>query len=422
MFKLKNSFAVMCGASWYPWLVLLMSCLFLFYKYIAQFSPSVMTSDLMLQFHLHAAGLGGLAACYFYSYLVAQLFAGPLLDRYSARYLSCGSLLLMSFGLFGFAYANNLAAAYFFRLLMGVGAAFATVSYLKLAAVWFSEKLYNLVAGLLATAASFGVLTSQMPLAVSVAHYGWRHTLLYAAFLGFFVTALYWLCVRDKSKVNLTDDLQLTGGLDFAGLKQLVASKKVWLLACYSGFAWAPLAVFGGLWGDPFLQATYNLTITQASSLVTVAFIGLAFGGPVCGYVASKLNNRWLLMFAGLGLSLFSVCYVVFGNNHPLFLLAAALFLFGFGTGAFMLGFAFGKSWYPVSIMASFVALINTGDVIVTAASEPFIGKLLDHFWQGKVVNGVRMYSAHSYHLAMATLPVFLLLAMVALFYIKKLE
>jgi MFS family permease len=422
MFKLKNSLAVMRSASWYPWLVLLMSCLFLFYKYIAQFSPSVMTNDLMQQFNLHATGLGGLAACYFYSYLVAQLFAGPLLDRYSARYLSFVALLLISLGLFGFAHADHLKAAYFFRLLMGVGAAFATVSYLKLAAVWFSEKLYNLVAGLLATAASFGALTSQTPLAFSVAHYGWRHTLLYAALLGFFVAVLYWFFVRDKSKVNLTDDLQLTPSFNFTGLKQLVKSKKVWFLTVYSGFAWAPLAVFGGLWGNPFLQATYNLTITQASGMVTVAFVGLAFGGPVCGYVASKLNKRLLVMFAGLVLSFFSVTYVVFANSHSLLLLAIALFVFGFGTGAFMLGFAFGKSWFPVSIMASFVALVNTGDGLFTAASEPFVGKLLDYFWQGKIVNGVRIYSVHSYHLAMTTLPVFLLLAMVALFYVKESE
>ena len=108
-----------------------------------------MTDDLMRQFHVHGAGLGNLAATYFYTYLVTQLFAGPLLDRYSP-YLTAGALLVCALGMLDFTHANSLLAAQLSRGLVGVGAAFATVSYLKLAANWFSAKRYATVAGLLA--------------------------------------------------------------------------------------------------------------------------------------------------------------------------------------------------------------------------------------------------------------------------------
>ena len=45
-------------------------------------------------------------------------------------------------------------------MLMGVGAAFATVGYLKLTALWFTDSMYNIIAGLLATAASLGSISS----------------------------------------------------------------------------------------------------------------------------------------------------------------------------------------------------------------------------------------------------------------------
>ena len=54
----------------YPWIVFLLGACFFFYKYFVQVSPSVMTTDLMRDFHLNGAGLGNLSACYFYSYLI----------------------------------------------------------------------------------------------------------------------------------------------------------------------------------------------------------------------------------------------------------------------------------------------------------------------------------------------------------------
>ena len=421
MFKLQNM-------KLYPWLVVAMSCLFLFYKYLAQVSPSVMTNDLMRTFHMHATGLGSLAACFLYSYLLTQLFAGPLLDRFSVRLLSAGSLLLISFSFFAFAHSHSLLLAYVSRMLMGVGAAFATVSYLKLAAVWFSARQYSLVAGFLATAASAGGMFSQVPLALSVKHFGWQHTLLYCGELGVVVCLVYFLFVRDDKEEFASlhcmqdDDNSNSGGLNFFALKEMLLSRKVWLLTLYSGLAWAPLAVFGGLWGNPFLQTVYMVSKTEASRLIALAFLGLAVGGPLAGYAAKKLNTLFPVMLAGLCLSLVCVSMVVFARSHDLAFVGANLFLFGLGTGAFMLGFSFGKKWFNAALMATFVGVVNTGDALFTAVTEPMVGKVLDLNWAGKVSNGVHVYSAHSYELAMMLLPVFLLLALLTLLFVKKYE
>ena len=51
--------------SFYPWLVMLLCAAFLFYKYILQVFPGIITENLMSEFHITGAGLGKLAACYF---------------------------------------------------------------------------------------------------------------------------------------------------------------------------------------------------------------------------------------------------------------------------------------------------------------------------------------------------------------------
>lgn len=49
----------------YPWVVIALTAAFLFYKYILQVSPSIMTEDLMRVFHIQGTGLGNLAASFF---------------------------------------------------------------------------------------------------------------------------------------------------------------------------------------------------------------------------------------------------------------------------------------------------------------------------------------------------------------------
>ena len=401
----------------YAWLIVLMSSLYLLYKYMIQVSPSVMTSDLMRQFNLHATGLGNLASCYFYTYLVVQFVAGPILDRYSPRIVSAAAILVMAGAVFGFAHASSLSQALIYRALMGVGAAFATVSYLKLAASWFSSKQYSLVAGLLATAASVGAMLGEAPLALAVTKLGWQHTLYMCAIAGLVISIIYALVVRDKD----SDETSTEGPkhVSWSAIRKLLSSHKAWTLTFYSGLAWAPMAVFGGLWGDPFLQTMYGISNTQAASLITIAFLGLAIGGPLFGYLANRNQKQFKMMFIGLVLSMLALLVVLFDPIHNAIIAAIALFLFGMGTGAFMLGFALGRIWFGAALTASMVALVNTGDALFGAISEPIIGKLLDHFWDGKMHAGVRVFNLHNYHISMLMLPLYLICALLLLLWLK---
>ena len=46
--------------------------------------------------------------------------------------------------------------------------------------------------------------------------------------------------------------------------------------------------------------------------------------------------------------------------NFSLWMLGALLFIFGFSTGAFMLGFALGRELNKITVAATIIALINT--------------------------------------------------------------
>ena len=404
----------------YPWLVIFFCALFLFYKYILQVSPSVMTSELMQSFHIHAAGLGNLAATFFYAYLVVQLFAGPLLDRFSPRILMSFAILMCAIGTIIFSVANMLWVAAIGRMMVGVGAAFATVGYMKMAAIYFPPHRFALVGGLLATAAMIGAMLGETPLALMVHAFGWQNSLFYIGFTGAALALFFLIIVQDKKDTHLLDSpaegqLRLNKNDFLSVLKR----KQNWLLAFYSGMAFAPVAVFGGLWGNPFLQAVYHTDAITTANFISLIFLGLAIGGPVLGYVSDRLQNRLGVMCFGSVISLVSIALVIY-CYLPFFALRLALLCFGFGTGAFMLGFATGKDINPPMLAATVVALINTGDAIFGAVTEPFIGKLLDVFWRGGHAFGARIYAVASYREALTILVVYLAAALSLLFWLRQ--
>ena len=125
-------------------------------------------------------------------------------------------------------------------------------------------------------------------------------------------------------------------------------------------------------------------------------------------------------MFWGLALSLLCLTSALYLPNLSLSLEGTLLFLFGFGTGAFMIGFTIGKELNSVVLAASVIGLINTGDALFGAFSEPLAGKLLDVFWHGKMVAGSPVFSLHDYHLSLLMLPAYLVLALVMLLFLRK--
>ena len=325
----------------YPVLVICLAAAFLFYKYVLQIYPSIITVQLMQQFHLTGAGLGGLAATFYYTYMITQLFVGFLLDRYSTRWLTSLAIFTCALGVLLFSQSQTLLWAGISRGLMGVGVAFATVSYMKLAAVWFPPKQYAFVSGLLATAAMSGAVFGQAPLAWLISLFGWQCCLSIVGIAGFGLSFLFCSIVRDDPGYLQQKSPQ--SSLSFKEMMQVFKSKQNWLLTLYGGLAFAPVAVFGGLWGNPFLEMAYQLSKTQAASMVSLVFIGLGLGSPLLGLLSDRLNNRRHVMLVSTLVSCIAITLVLYCHPLSTGFLSTLLFIFGFGLGAFMLVLQWGK-------------------------------------------------------------------------------
>lgn len=397
--------------TFYPWLIWSLGSLFLFYKYVLQVAPSVMVEHLMSAFHLNGAQLGNLVAFYFYAYVIMQIPAGILLDYYSPRYLISLSILLCAAGAFLFGHSTTVPMAITGRVLIGIGGAFSAIGTLKLVTNWFPPKMFALVGGLMLSMGMLGAVGGEAPLAELVKLLGWRPSLIYNAVFGIIFAFIFWLIVRDNNSPSTTTSAKRTPLL--SSIKLVMKNPQAWLVALYSGLAFAPIPAFAGLWGVPYIAQSYGLSHTDAAALVSLIFIGFAVGSPVGGWLSDRIGKRKPILVYSTAVSLVLVCIIIYDTQLPYWLFESLLLCFGFSISFFFSSFALIKEICSIGAAATAIGFINMFNALGGAISEPAIGQLLDSGWSGKMLHGARVFSAHDYKWALVLLPASLLLALI---------
>jgi MFS family permease len=406
---------------WKAWVIWGLSALFMFYKYALEVSPSVMTGTLMSSFQISGAQLGVLAATYFYAYLLLQIPAGFLIDRFGPRKMTTLAIAICAAGSFVFSNANTLFVAEIGRFFIGAGGAFAAVNCLKLTANWFPFRQFAFMAGFMMTIAMLGAVGGQAPLANFIEVAQWRPAMRYIAFAGFILALLFWIIVRDKAPDHKQEKMLSSERISLMiGLKQILASSQSWWLSIYSGFAFAPVMVFGGLWGVAFLREAYHLSETIAAQQVSLIFIGFAVGAPLFGYLSDRVGRRKGVMFWGTLGSLFTLSAVIYMPGWSVVLISTLLFLFGFCISSFLLCFTMIREVSAPILAATAIGFMNAFDALFGAISDPLTGKILDAQWAGQTIDGARIFSVEAYKSAFITLPIFLIIAIVSLWKIKE--
>jgi MFS family permease len=405
----------------HSWVIWLLSALFMFYKYALEVSPSVMTSTLMSTFKISGTALGNLAACYFYAYLLLQIPAGLLLDKIGPRKVTTLAIVLCAIGSMTFARADSLLVAGIGRFLTGAGAAFAAVNCLKLIANWFPQKQFAFMAGLMMTVAMLGAVGGQAPLAAFIDAMDWRYAMEFIGIAGLVLAALFWLTVRDLSPEHKKEKHIVSQSVSFVdSLKRVLKNRQAWWLSAYSGFAFAPVMIFGGLWGVAFISEAFGISSNMAAQSVSLIFIGFAVGAPVLGWFSDWLGRRVIVMFWGTLLALITISAVIYAPGLTRSSLTFLLFLFGFSISSFLLCFTMIREISLPILAATAIGFMNAFDALFGAFSDPLTGKFLDIGWDGRLVEGARVFSVSAYKAAFLTLPAYLIISLLTLLRIKE--
>lgn len=394
-------------------------------SFFHRFAPAAIAGDLQQTFQASGAQLGGLAATYFYVYMLMQIPTGILVDTWGARRVVALGGLIAGIGSILFGLADTLMGASAGRLLVGLGVSVTFISLLKLNASWFQDRYFASMTGASILLGNMGSLLAAAPLAWSLGLVTWRVVFVSVGVLSLLLAVLAWSLVRNSPReVGLPSMRELEGhaahpdreGYWYDGLWVVLKNRATWPgLWVNLGLA-GSLFAFAGLWAVPFLRDVYGMQRAVATYHTTLLLLGFALGAFFIGTLSDWMGKRKPLMI--IGAFLYTLCWLplLLGAPMSLSLSYTLFFVMGLCAPSFTLSWACAKEANPPALSGMSTSVVNVGGFLGTAILQPLVGWAID---RSHAVSESTL-GLHDYQLGMLILMSFSVLGLVATLWVHE--
>ncbi|WP_082191546.1 MFS transporter [Cellvibrio sp. pealriver] len=334
-------------------------------NYADRATISIAGSDIASDLGLSPIEMGYIFSAFAWSYVLAQIPGGWLLDKFGSRLTYFASIFLWStFTLLqGFVGFLTGGAAFIMlivlRLLVGAAEAPAFPGNSRITSAWFPTHERGLAASIFNSAQYFATVAFAPLMGWMVHSYGWQSIFFFMGALGI-VLAGIWLKTIFSPKqhprvnaselryieeggalVDLDNSTQQNQRVDtFKCIKELLASRM--LLGVYIGqYCINSLTYFFLTWFPVYLVQERGMSILQAGFLASLPAIAGFLGGVSGGWLSDRLTKKgYSLTFARklpivvgmlMSTSMIACNYV---DTDTLVIAIMSLAYFGKGVGA----------------------------------------------------------------------------------------
>lgn len=282
-----------------------------FLSYLYRTANAVIGPILTAELALDAGSLGLLTSAYFLSFAAAQLPLGMLLDRFGARRVESGLLLIAATGAATFAIGKSIGDLAFSRALIGLGVSACLMAAFKAFSLWFPADRQASLTGWIMTSGGLGALAATAPLEAALQVAGWREIFVGLAGLTLLVAIWLFLSVPERTDGAMPEPL----AAQWAGVRQVFASAHFWR------FAPLGLTLVGGfmavqsLWSVSWLMQVNGYARAVAADHMAGMSAAMLIAYLLIGLLATGLARRGIkplmLLAGGLGLSLLTLALIV---------------------------------------------------------------------------------------------------------------
>ncbi len=366
--------------------------------------------------------MGYMFSAFSWAYVLAQIPAGWLLDRFGARRMYAASIFAWSFFTFlqstlgTVAFFGSVATVLFMmRFCVGVAESPAFPANAKVVAAWFPKSERG-VATALFNSAQYCAAVVFTPLMAWVVHAtGWHHVYIWLGSFGIVLSAAWLFVVKSPVRHPRVNEAELAyiregGGIvemDEAGekagkgtrdqtwnyVKQLLSNRM--LLGVYLGqYCLSVMTYFFLTWFPVYLVQARGMSILKAGFVASLpaicGFIGGILGGLISDILVKKGYSltiaRKIPIVAGLLLSS-SIVICNYIDAEWLIIAFMALAFFGKGVGA--LGWAVMSDTAPFAAMGLAGSIFNLFGNIAGIVTPIAIGYIV---YETKSFNGALFF------------------------------
>ncbi|KIG03140.1 MFS transporter [Caballeronia concitans] len=382
------------------------------FNYADRATLSVTGAAMRAEFGFDAIRMGYIFSAFSWAYVLSQVPAGWLLDRFGARRVYAASIFLWSLftllqsaiGVLGSA-AAAVSALFALRFMMGAAEAPAFPANAKVVASWFPTKERGTASAIFNSAQYFAAVVFT-PLMAWLTHaFGWHHVYIVMGIAGLML-AVVWLSVMkhpaDHPKVNRNEleYIEQGGGLvrghqrarssSDAGnanavgwpvVRQLLTNRM--LLGVYlAQYCINVLTYFFLTWFPIYLVQARHMTILQAGLVASLPAICGFSGGVLGGVLSDSLIRRGHSLTVArkvpiVGGMLLSSCIIGCNYVNTDWIVVALMSLAFFGKGIGALGWAVVADTSPKEAIGLSGSIFNMFGNIAGIVTPIVIGYLV---------------------------------------------
>jgi MFS family permease len=300
------------------WTITALLTVFMLINFLEKIALGLVAVPMMDELHLTPKQFGDVGSGFFWLFAIGGVFGGFLADRFKARALILGMVLLWSLCQLPVAYTASIGSIIVCRAILGVAQGPAWPIAVHALAKWFPDNRRNLPIAIVAQGSAVGLIAAGIVMPLITAKWGWRANFLVLAAIGC-VWAVIWLAVTGEGAQDRAADADAASEGVVLPYSQLLFDRSVlgcaithfvgyWSLALT--LTWLPAYFQLGLGYDGITSGwLYSLVI----ALMIPLGIGLAWGSERLlqkGIPSRTARGRYLsalLIMAGL---FFAVIYV----------------------------------------------------------------------------------------------------------------
>jgi MFS family permease len=368
---------------YYGWFVLAASAVAeLLAQGATSYAAGLFVLPLQAEFNISRADANSSILILFLGAAVASPLVGKMLDRYPIRWVILLGAVVFSAALATIAMLSSLWAM---AMILFVPVAFGfmaigPLSTSTLATRWF-HKRRGLALGIAAVATSGGGLVVVPLLSHAIQTYGWRQGLFYeAVVIGIIIVVLALLVLRDDpASVGLENHAENQGRIT-----QPQSQRPNWRAILSKRAFWIPSLALANLSGTcqaivvtivPY-GVQLGVSVTQAALFISAFAICAAAAKILAGFLADRMDQRWLLVAALLFMILSQLLLCLVPSYHVLLIsscLAGISLGFALPTAAGLIAAAFGAQFFGAAMGWTY-AMVLAFAIIATR----FIGFVYD--------------------------------------------
>lgn len=308
----------------YRWVILLLCAVCFLFTFVTRFTWPPLISVVVPALGMSMSQAGAFMSAFYLGYVVTQIPAGMLADRFGVRLILAFSLIAEGLATMSLSLIHSYDVGFALRIMAGLGAGAVFSSCSRALVEWFPAREQGLAFGILFAAPSGGILVTNILVPPLNQTLGWHGAFQSVGSLTFVAGLLVLLFMRSNRAVAYKQDNVLVG-------LRYIFSNRLLMLTAAAGFClmWLQLGI--ATWANVYIK-NLGFSVSDAGQVMALYGLGGVIAPLLSGVISDRLGNRGWLAVAGLVLTV--PITLLFGAQTNFAALCAAAFAGGFTSYA----------------------------------------------------------------------------------------